>query len=178
MASAIARPLEADPQRVFRDVMARFATGVTVVTTAVDGETFGMTANAFMAGSLEPPLCVVSIRRAALMHERLHQARHFGVSFLGEHQRHFAAHFAGRKLDRLTPEFELVGRTPVLRRALATVTATVSDIVACGDHTLFIGAIDSLTRGADEPPLLFYAGRYGQLARSAPLESSNPPGFW
>jgi flavin reductase (DIM6/NTAB) family NADH-FMN oxidoreductase RutF len=178
MASASARQIEEDPQRVFRDVMARFATGVTVVTTRIDDETFGMTANAFMAGSLEPPLCVVSIRRAALMHERLLRARHYGVSFLGEHQRHFAAHFAGRRLDRLAPEFDLVGSTPVLRRALATVTATVVDTAECGDHTLFIGSIDSLMRGPDEPPLLFYAGRYGQLARSSTLESVSPPGFW
>lgn len=158
--------------------MARFATGVTVVTTRIDGETFGMTANAFMAGSLEPPLCVVSIRRAALMHGRLLAARHYGVSFLGEQQRHFAAHFAGRRLDLLAPEFELLGRTPVLRRALATVTASVVDTAECGDHTLFIGAVETLALGADEPPLLFYGGRYGQLARSAALESITPPGFW
>lgn len=177
MSSASARPLEDDPQRLFRDVMARFATGVTVVTTRIGDENFGMTANAFMAGSLEPPLCVVSIRRAALMHGRLTTAGHYGISFLGERQRHFAAHFAGRPLERFTPEFELRGRTPVLRRALATVTASVVDTADCGDHTLFIGAIDSLTRGADEPPLLFFAGRYGRLARSAALEPT-PPGFW
>jgi flavin reductase (DIM6/NTAB) family NADH-FMN oxidoreductase RutF len=178
MASAPARLVEEDPQRVFRDVMARFATGVTIITTRIGDETFGMTANAFMAGSLEPPLCVVSVRRAALMHERLLAARHYGVSFLGDQQRHFASHFAGRRLEHLTPEFEMRGRTPVLRRALATVTASVVDTADCGDHTLFIGAIDSLARGADEPPLLFYAGRYGQLARSSTLESLPPPAFW
>jgi flavin reductase (DIM6/NTAB) family NADH-FMN oxidoreductase RutF len=169
---------EEDSRRVFRDVMARFATGVTVVTTSLDGEIYGMTANAFMAGSLEPLLCVVSIRRAALMHDRLMTARHFGISFLGERQRHFAAHFAGRGIDRLAPEFEHRGRTPVLRRSLAAVTASVFDTAACGDHTLFVGAIESMTLGTDDPPLLFFGGRYAQLARSAALESITPPGFW
>lgn len=176
--SAIAARNDDDPRRVFRDAMGRFATGVTVVTTSIDGEIFGMTANAFMAGSLEPLLCVVSIRRAALMHDRLMTARHFGISFLGERQRHFAAHFGGRRVDHLAPEFEHRGPTPVLRRSLAVVTASLVDTAACGDHTLFVGAIESMTLGADDPPLLFYAGRYGQLARSAVLESITPPGFW
>jgi len=176
--NATAEQHDEDPRRVFRDVMARFATGVTVVTTSVDGEVFGMTANAFMAGSLEPLLCVVSIRRAALMHDRLMTAGHFGISFLGERQRHFAAHFAGRRIDHLAPEFDHYGPTPVLQGSLAAVTATVVDTAPCGYHTLFVGAIGSMTLGTDDPPLLFYAGRYGQLARSAALESITPPGFW
>jgi flavin reductase (DIM6/NTAB) family NADH-FMN oxidoreductase RutF len=77
-----------DRQLLFRQVMGRFATGVTVVTTCVGEETFGMTANAFMAGSLEPMLCVVSINRAAQMHSRLLQAGHYGVSFLTQLQQH------------------------------------------------------------------------------------------
>jgi flavin reductase (DIM6/NTAB) family NADH-FMN oxidoreductase RutF len=48
--------LRADEQRLFRQVMGRFATGVTVITTRLCDETFGMTANAFMAGSLETML--------------------------------------------------------------------------------------------------------------------------
>jgi flavin reductase (DIM6/NTAB) family NADH-FMN oxidoreductase RutF len=36
-------------EALFRKVMSRFATGVTVVTTSVGGEVFGMTANAFIA---------------------------------------------------------------------------------------------------------------------------------
>lgn len=57
-------------------------------------------------------------------------------------------------------------------------TASVVDTAARGDHTLFVGATESMTVGADEPPLLCHAGRYGQLARSAALESITPPGFW
>ena len=99
----------AERQLLFRHVMGRFATGVTVVTTRVGEETFGMTANAFMAGSLEPMLCIVSINRKAQMHGRLRQAGHYGVSFLTQEQQHFAAHFAGKRLHGLTPDFEVRG---------------------------------------------------------------------
>jgi flavin reductase (DIM6/NTAB) family NADH-FMN oxidoreductase RutF len=175
----------AEEQRLFRQVMGRFATGVTVVTTRIGDETFGMTANAFMAGSLDPMLCVVSINRSAQMHARLHAARHFGVSFLSQEQQHLAAHFAGKRLEPLVPEFELRGRTPIVKRALAAVTADVVETVRCGDHTLFMGWITALESGDPAQPLLFYGGRYGRLdgratlggPQRAPLDA-DPPEFW
>jgi flavin reductase len=170
--------LRADEQRLFRQVMGRFATGVTVITTRLGDETFGMTANAFMAGSLEPMLCVVSVNRTAQMHARLHAARHFGVSFLSQEQQHLAAHFAGKRLERVVPEFELRGRTPIVKRAAATVTADLVDTTSCGDHTLFIGSLTSLALGEATRPLLFHSGRYARLDWRAPLDGVEPPEFW
>ena len=56
-----------DP-RLFRRTMGGFATGVTVITVDVNGTTHAMTANAFMSGSLQPPLCVISIAKRAHTH--------------------------------------------------------------------------------------------------------------
>ena len=168
----------AERQLLFRHVMGRFATGVTVVTTRVGEETFGMTANAFMAGSLEPMLCIVSINRKAQMHERLRQAGHYGVSFLTQEQQHFAAHFAGKRLHGLTPDFEVRGRTPVLKRSLAAVTAEVAETVECGDHTLFLGRIDDLIVRDAARPLLFFGGRYARLDVGAPIDDAELPEFW
>ena len=48
--------------RQFRNAMGKFATGVTVIATEVEGEGIhGMTANAFMSVSLDPKLVVISI---------------------------------------------------------------------------------------------------------------------
>ena len=193
--TAIATDARADARRLFREVMGRFATGVTVVTTRIDEETFGMTANAFMAGSLDPMLCVVSINHTAQMHARLRTAGHFGVSFLSQEQQHLAAHFAGSRLERLVPAFELRGRTPILQRACGAVTADVVDTASCGDHTLFVGSITSLSLGETTRPLLFHGGRYARLAsrplevpeggrttlgspRRGTLDTVEPPEFW
>ena len=75
-------------ETVFRRVMASFVTGVTVITTQVHGEIRGMTANAFMSGSLEPPLCVVSVGKKARMHAFLLESGHFGVNILARGQEH------------------------------------------------------------------------------------------
>jgi flavin reductase (DIM6/NTAB) family NADH-FMN oxidoreductase RutF len=173
---AVAAP--GDRQRLFRDVMGRFATGVTVVTTRVGEEIFGMTANAFMAGSLDPMLCVVSIKHTAQMHGRLRLAGHFGVSFLSQEQQHLAAHFAGKRLASLVPDFAVHGRTPVLRRAVAAVTADLVDTAECGDHTLFMGQINELIVGEAVRPLAFYGGRYTRIDANAPIDIAVPPEFW
>ncbi|MCP4384248.1 MAG: flavin reductase family protein [Hyphomicrobiales bacterium] len=85
---------EIDPAH-FRRVMSRFATGVTVITVAADGEPQGMTANAFMSGSLDPPLGVVSVARRARMHGYLSNATRFAVNILAAEQTDLANHFAG-----------------------------------------------------------------------------------
>jgi flavin reductase (DIM6/NTAB) family NADH-FMN oxidoreductase RutF len=129
--AAAASTLEPDPssKQLFRLVMGRFATGVTVITTSAPDGVYGMTANAFMAGSLEPLLCVVSIDRRAQMHARLAVGRQVGVSVLSEWQQHLSAHFAGKRLGSAAPEFTFRGATPILARAVAA-------LVAAAEHGL------------------------------------------
>jgi flavin reductase len=166
-----------DDARLFRDVMSRFATGITVVTTTTADGHAGMTANAFMAGSLRPPLCVISIGHGARMHEKLRESGRFGVSILGEDQQHLSNHFAGRPLPGLHPEFAYLGETPVVARALAALSAEIVASYPCGDHTLFVGRIEQMEAGT-RLPLLFYGSRYAAIDRTARIEDSEPPGFW
>src|SRR5688572_8501483 len=90
---------------MFRNALGRFATGVTVVTTAIDGGVHGMTANAFTSVSLDPPLVLVSVGEQARMHAYLLQNSRFGVSVLSEDQLAYAWNFAGRPQDGLQPAF-------------------------------------------------------------------------
>ena len=110
-------------ERLFRRVMASFVTGVTVITTQVRGEVRGMTANAFLSGSLEPPLCVVSVGKKARMHGFLLEAGHFGVNILARGQEDLIGHFAGRPVEGLDPKYEYAGDTPVFAHANAATPA-------------------------------------------------------
>lgn len=157
--------------------MSRFATGITVVAVEVRGEVFGMTANAFMAASLVPPLCTVSISRAARMHARLGRGEVFGVSFLREDQRHLSDHFAARRIPGVQLEFRRLCGAPVLARAIAVVAAEVVDVYECGDHTFFVGKTVALEEAAGRP-LLFYRGRYARLDCIHGAAEAEPPAFW
>ena len=175
--SEVRRAVSAVPPALFRKVMGRFATGVTVVTTDVGGEVFGMTANAFMAGSLTPPLCVISIGHGARMHARLAESRKFGVSFLGEQQAPLAQHFAGRAFAPVEPKFRRLGDVPVLAGSVGVIAADIVSTAECGDHTLFVGRIAQLAV-EEHAPLLFYGGRYAALDREQRLEQLGPQSFW
>jgi flavin reductase (DIM6/NTAB) family NADH-FMN oxidoreductase RutF len=147
--------------RELRQVMGRFATGVTVVTTTHRDTIHGMTANAFLSVSLRPPLVLVSLGRCR-MSEMLPRTGRYGVSVLASDQEHFAAHFAGQKISPVDPSFVWEKDLPLLDGALAHVGCRVVDVHTAGDHVLWIGEVEYLSHREAEP-LLFYTGRFGTL---------------
>jgi flavin reductase (DIM6/NTAB) family NADH-FMN oxidoreductase RutF len=147
--------------RALRQVMGRFATGVTVVTTIDRNTIHGMTANAFLSVSLRPPLVLVSLGRCR-MNEMLPRTGRYGVSVLAHHQEHFASHFAAQRESPVEPEFVWQDGLPLLDGALAHLVCRVVDIHPAGDHVLWIGEVEHLHHGEGEP-LLFYSGRFGTL---------------
>jgi flavin reductase (DIM6/NTAB) family NADH-FMN oxidoreductase RutF len=148
--------------RELRNVMGRFATGVTVVSTAHRDLVHGMTANAFLSVSLSPPLVLVSLGRSR-MSEMLPRAGRYGISVLAADQDDLADHFAGRRPAPQDPEFTWHDGLPLLSGALAHVACRIVDLHRAGDHVLWIGQVEHLwCREGD--PLIFYAGRFGALA--------------
>jgi flavin reductase (DIM6/NTAB) family NADH-FMN oxidoreductase RutF len=164
-----------DPS-TFRRVMGRFATGVTIIVAGAGGDVHGMTANAFMSGSLDPPLCVISVAKRAHMHGRLAAAARFSVSILAAGQESLATHFAGRPVPGLKITFAALDGVPVIGGAAATITAKVVAQHDCGDHTILIGQILSMA-ARERPPLVFHNSRFAALV---PLREEAPalPEFW
>lgn len=147
-----------------RQAMGRFATGVTVVTTAgPDGVVHGMTANGVMSVSLEPPLVVVSLRRESRMDTLLPATRRYAISVLAEDQEWLALHFAGRPDAARRPELHWWAALPFVDGAIAHLGCTVHAIHEAGDHRLWIGRVDYMGV-RDGAPLVFYAGQFGRLA--------------
>ena len=148
--------------RELRQVMGRFATGVTVVTTLYRDTIHGMTANAFLSVSLHPPLVLVSLGNCR-MGEMLPRTKRYGVSVLAHDQKEFAAHFAAQRVSAVEPEFDWHDGIPVLTGALAHLVCRVVDVHPAGDHVLWIGEVEHLYHREGEP-LLFYTGRFGTLS--------------
>jgi flavin reductase (DIM6/NTAB) family NADH-FMN oxidoreductase RutF len=157
--------------RAFRDACGAFATGVNVITTLCDGHDHGMTANAFMSVSLDPPLIAISIAEKAKMLGKIQRAGRFAVSVLASGMDPIAWHFAGKPNDNLRNLFETIGGLPVVRGALATFVAEVHDEILAGDHTIFLGRVTTLVRAPEPQPLLFFKGKFGEIedTRRAPV---------
>lgn len=170
----LGRGLEGDPAIAFRRTLGMFATGVTVLTTRQGESVHGMTANAFMSVSLQPPLVLVSIDRRARMSNLLHEGTRFGVNVLEAAQAPLSDHFAGRAGEGIPePTFELVHDTPLVEGALAHLVARVVRSYWGGDHSLFLGQVEYARYGEGEP-LLFHGGRYERLVRDPRVFSLLP----
>ncbi len=179
-------------QRDFRQTMGRFATGITVVTMlgsepegllgptpadvlpegmddaaqAMSNHTYGLTVNAFMSVSLDPPLVAVSIDKNARAHATLLKAERFGISMLARDQQHLSDLFAGRPVKQRGDPYEEFASFPVVEGALAHIVCRSYQAVEMGDHTIFVGEVEAL-RARDGEPLLFYRGAYRALPEMA-----------
>ena len=150
-----------DPALALRRTLGMFATGVTVITTLKGEQVHGMTANAFMSVSLEPPLVLISVDRGTKMCHMLHEGMHYGVSVLCATQAELSDRFAGRSANA-DPRFLIVKDTPLVDGALAHFVARVEKSYWGGDHSLFLGRVE-YARQNPGTPLLFHGGRYEKL---------------
>jgi len=67
----------------FRAALAMFATGVTIVTARdPDGQCIGLTANSFNSVSLDPPLVLWSLSRAAVSLTAFTRGSHYAINIL------------------------------------------------------------------------------------------------
>lgn len=150
--------------RALRDACGCFATGVTVITTRTPEEGgHGMTANAFMSVSLDPPLIMVSLDNRSRMLDRIRKAGRYAVNILAHDMEDVALHFAGRHRPEFADILEDREGLPVLPGAAAVMLTDVHQTVEAGDHTLFIGRVTHIDRRADAEPLLFHGGRFGRM---------------
>jgi flavin reductase (DIM6/NTAB) family NADH-FMN oxidoreductase RutF len=176
----------------FRQVMGRFATGISVVTTFEDGSDVGgeggpstgrpagITVNALSSVSLEPALVMVALDRSRFITPMVRARGRYAVNILGEDQQALSDCFAHAPV---TPGREAFcgaawspGPTglPLLDGAIATLECTVVQTFSAGDHDLFIGRVDSLDAAGDEAadgraaiPLLYFRRRYLRIERGA-----------
>ena len=157
-----------DPAGALRQTLGMFATGVTVITTGSEDQVHGMTANAFMSVSMEPPLVLISIARGTKMCDLLHEGGHFAVNVLAADQRELSDRFAGRAgPDAPQPSFMIVNETPLVEGSAAHFVARVARSYWGGDHSLFLGQVEYARRTEGAEPLLFHGGQYGSLTAGA-----------
>jgi 4-hydroxyphenylacetate 3-hydroxylase, reductase component len=147
---------------VFRQCLAKFATGVTVVTCCdADGHPCGITANSFSSVSLEPPLVLWSIAKVSNSLEAYLDAGYFAFNVLAAHQQELASHFS--RSDHTL--FEVVDYSfsadgaPLLADTLAVFECRTHEIHDCGDHYIIIGEVTDFRFDALDP-LLFFDGGY------------------
>jgi flavin reductase (DIM6/NTAB) family NADH-FMN oxidoreductase RutF len=153
------------PRRL-RDIFGTFATGLTVITSSTAQGPAGFTCQSFASLSLDPALVTFSPARTSATWPVLREAASFTVNILPVEHQHLAGQFARSGADK----FAGVSHTssplgnPVLDDALAWIDCELHAEYDGGDHTIVVAAVRHLSARQDAEPLLFFRGRYVELA--------------
>jgi 3-hydroxy-9,10-secoandrosta-1,3,5(10)-triene-9,17-dione monooxygenase reductase component len=162
----------------FRRLIARWATGVTVVTSRDGEHDVGLTVNSLLSVSLKPPMVLVSLTNDADSTPVIARSGRFTVNLLSEGQRALSERFAkavtsGEKFDGVSTHR---GPSGVLRLdgTLGAFDCEVERTIPVADHQLIVGRVVELVAGTDGLPLLFYRSRYGETASPDTVRFARP----
>lgn len=153
-----------DKQETYRGAMARFTTGVTIITTCTPDGPAGMTASAVASVSLDPLMLLICVGNHLASRSAISDAGAFAVSVLAHGQERTALQFASRCEDKFAGVgFRTDRGLPVVDGAVAHFSCEVREEVAGGDHTIFIGEVMNCEYDATSDPLVYFGGRFNSL---------------
>jgi flavin reductase (DIM6/NTAB) family NADH-FMN oxidoreductase RutF len=159
-------PLSASAMRKIRGL---FASGVTAVTSALEGRLRGITVSAFSALSLDPPLVLIALAHETSLHDIIFESGIFAVNILSDDQEFLSERFAARapivneEFEGVPYHVEVTG-APILEQSIAWYDCRVERTCPGGDHTIFVGRVEAIGFGdAGRRPLLYFANRYARV---------------
>ena len=158
----LAERLSPFESRELRTAFGSFMTGVTIVTTAgIDGQPRGFTANSFTSVSLEPPLLLICIGKAAASVDVFRQARGFAVNILSEQQKDISVLFASKRPDKFQVADWRPGPygSPLIQGSAAWFDCARYQVIDAGDHIILMGHIEAYSY-TDANPLGYARGGY------------------
>jgi flavin reductase (DIM6/NTAB) family NADH-FMN oxidoreductase RutF len=155
---------------LFKQVMAQWSSGITIVTTTLEGNWQGITANSFSSVSLNPPLVAVSIDKKLYIHSILEDSGVFAVNILSADQVQLGKLFAGFFPDIKDRFAELECHTaitgsPLLPDVLGWVDCRVRHVYEAGDHTIFVGEVAAADTPRDAMPLVYHNRTWGEFTK-------------
>jgi len=147
----------------FRELMAFWATGVSVITALGTDGPAGATANALTSLSLAPPLALVCFDLSSRTLNAVRESERFCINMLHAGQEDISRLFASKKSPEekfASLDYRLEDGTPVLEGCLAHLICALDSELRRGDHVVAIGEVLSGTTDAGGSPLIFYRGQY------------------
>jgi len=156
-------------EQMFKQVMAQWASGVSVVTTVSDTGWTGITVSSFNSVSLRPPLVSICIATNLYTHDVIQQAGVFAVNVLSEGQIEVGKRFAGMYPDVEDRFADMKIQTaetgcPILPDVMGWVDCRLWQEYPGGDHTIFVGEVVSGGIHAEaQEPLLYFNRKWGRF---------------
>jgi flavin reductase (DIM6/NTAB) family NADH-FMN oxidoreductase RutF len=157
----------------FREALGHYASGITVITSLIDGEPIGFTCQSFHSVSMSPPLVSFSVMSGSASYPGIRRAGRFAVNILAEGQVGISNQFARRGTDKwqgIEWQESPLGN-PIIAGSLHWLDCDIHAEHAAGDHLIVIGEVKalSLQEAAAAQPLLYFKGQYRNIAAPGAL---------
>jgi flavin reductase (DIM6/NTAB) family NADH-FMN oxidoreductase RutF len=149
----------------FRCALGSFVSGVTVVTTWDDNRLYGLTVSAFSSLSIDPPLVLICVDKKTASHDAFTKSGAFAINILADDQENISRQFASRTPDKFQDIAYFMGanKAPILEGTVASMECLTVQAYEGGDHTIFIGEVQSSVV-RDAQPLSYFRGGYRRLS--------------
>ncbi|QMU60428.1 MAG: flavin reductase [Gammaproteobacteria bacterium] len=150
---------------LFKQAMACFPSGVTIVTTVDEtGQKCGFTASAFSSLSLNPPLILVCLANNADCFDKFNNENQFAVNIIGAEHEALAFKFATKGSDKFEGgEFEQGSYgLPILSKSPVSLECNTENIYSGGDHIILVGQVKYLSVNGGAPTI-WHEGKFHQL---------------
>ncbi|MBV7536820.1 flavin reductase family protein [Duganella sp. sic0402] len=157
----------------FREALGHYASGLTVITSHIDGELIGFTCQSFYSVSMNPPLVSFSVMSSSASYPGIRQAGRFAVNILSEQQVQISNQFARRGTDKwhdVAWHASPLGN-PIIAGSLHWLDCEIYAEHTAGDHLIVIGEVKALDlqEAAATQPLLYFKGQYRNIGAHSPV---------
>jgi len=168
---------------MFHRLRSAFPTGVTIVTTVDgDGTPKGLTLQAFLFVSSEPPLVLVSLDATSRTLGMLREHGSFVVNFLSAGRESLSTLFASKGEDKFASvqwrASEIAKGAPIMYAdVVAYAECVISREIAAGDHQLFLASVDGGEFFGGRP-LMYFRRTYAPWPAGEAITPTPAPDAW
>jgi 3-hydroxy-9,10-secoandrosta-1,3,5(10)-triene-9,17-dione monooxygenase reductase component len=152
----------------FREALGHYASGITVISSHIDGEPIGFTCQSFYSVSISPPLVSFSVMSGSASYPKIRQAGRFAVNILSAEQVNISNQFARRGTDKWhgIDWHESPLGNPFIADSLHWFDCEIHAEHAAGDHLIVIGEVKTVhhRKATAAQPLLYFKGQYCSIA--------------
>ena len=148
-------------KKLFKKVLSKFSTGITVVGINVEEINFGKTVNSFSTLSITPPLVLFSLDIKASFLNKFKKSKFFSINILGKNQTDISNIFSKKdpkwkNVNYYQGEF----KTPIIKNCLANLECKKTQLLIKGDHIIFICEVLNASFKDKIKPLIYFNSNY------------------
>lgn len=145
-------------QKLFKNILSNYPSGVTIITTHSAGKDLGFTANSFISLSLDPLSILFCLSKNAGSYEYFLKEKNYVINLLANSQKDLCNKFASKIDDKFkeTSISRSQNFVPIINGSLGYLEVQKSNVIDGGDHSIFICNAKDGNYTNDIEPLIYH----------------------